>query len=219
MALAVLGKVGAIEAQIDGLLDTLSRAGMMFEQIVKHYLTSGPNSDFQERCARLREEEKSGNQMASEATRALFTEMLIPESRGDVLSLLQSLDYLLDRYDHVASAALVEHPDISMLSEEERKRFMDLVENVVKSVEAMVVASRAFFKDTSAVEDHLYKVSFYEDEVDELSRSLRRDIFASDMPLAQKMHLRSFVEMLDDISDEAEDAAEDLAIFNIKRKL
>ena len=106
-----------------------------------------------------------------------------------------------------------------MLSEEERKRFMDLVENVVKSVEAMVVASRAFFKDTSAVEDHLYKVSFYEDEVDELSRSLRRDIFASDMPLAQKMHLRSFVEMLDDISDEAEDAAEDLAIFNIKRKL
>lgn len=219
MALAILGKVGAIEAQIDGLLDTLSRAGMMFEQIIKHYQAHGPDKDFQERCARLTEEERAGNKMSSEIARALFTEMLIPESRGDVLSLLQSLDYLLDRYDHVAGTVLVEHPDASMLSEAEKQRFMELTENVVKSVESMVTASRAFFKDTSAVEDHLYKVSFYEDEVDELARGIKRDIFASDMPLAQKIHLRSFIDMLEDIADEAEDAAEDLAIFNIKRKL
>lgn len=219
MALAILGKVGAIEAQIDALLDTLSRAGMMFEQIVKHYLAHGPDADFQERCARLKEEEKAGNKMSSDSARALFTEMLIPESRGDVLSLLQSLDYLLDRYDHVTGTAQVEHPDVAVLDDAQKQRFVELTENVVKSVESVVTASRAFFKDTGAVEDHLYKVAFYEEEVDELSRGLKRDIFASDMPLAQKMHLRSFIDMLDDISDEAEDAAEDLAIFNIKRKL
>ncbi len=219
MALAILGKVGAIEAQIDGFLDTLSRAGMMFEQLVKHYLERGADADFQERYTRLKEEEKAGNKMAGEISRALFTEMLIPESRGDVLSLLQSLDYLLDRYDHVSGIALVEQPDLSMFDASQKQRFIELTEAVVKCVEAMVTSSRAFFKDTSAVEDHLYKVAFYEDEVDDLAQRLKRAIFASDMDLAQKMHLRSFVDMLDDIADEAEDASEDLAIFNIKRKL
>ncbi len=219
MAIAIFGKVGAIEARIDNLLDTLSRAGMSFEQIVKHYHARGVDGDFQERCARLQEEEKAGNKLSSEIGRALFTEMLIPESRGDVLSLLQSLDYLLDRYDSIAGALLVERPDVSALPEHVRQRLVELCENVVKSVESVVTACRAFFKDTSAVEDHLYKVAFYENEVDEMTRSVKREIFDSDLPLDQKLHIRFFVDMLDDLSDEAEDAAEDLAIFNIKRQL
>jgi hypothetical protein len=145
--------------------------------------------------------------------------MLIPESRGDVLSLLQSLDYLLDRYDSIAGALLVERPDVSKMPDDHKQRLMELSENVVKSVESVVTACRAFFKDTSAVEDHLYKVAFYEGEVDELAQAVKREIFDSDLPLAHKLHLRFFVDMLDDLSDEAEEAAEDLAIFNIKRQL
>ena len=106
-----------------------------------------------------------------------------------------------------------------MFDASQKQRFVELTEAVVKCVEAMVTSSRAFFKDTSAVEDHLYKVSFYEDEVDDLAQRVKRDIFASDIDLAQKMHLRSFIDMMDDIADEAEDASDDLAIFNIKRKL
>jgi len=50
-----------------------------------------------------------------------------------------------------------------------------------------------------------------------LSSALKRDIFDSDLELARKLHLREFVEQIDGIADLAEDIADRLAIYSIKR--
>jgi uncharacterized protein Yka (UPF0111/DUF47 family) len=58
----------------------------------------------------------------------------------------------------------------------------------------------------------------YEKEADALGTALKREIFASDkLDLAQKLHLREFVEHIDTIADMAEDVADRLAIYAIKR--
>ena len=46
---------------------------------------------------------------------------------------------------------------------------------------------------------------------------MRRSIFAKDLHLAEKIHLRFFAERIVWISDMAEDAGDDLAIYAIKR--
>ena len=82
-----------------------------------------------------------------------------------------------------------------------------------------VAATRAFFKDLSAVDAHVHKIKFYESEVDELASRLKKDVFRTDLPLDRKMQLRYFVNMFDDLADAAEDVGDWIAIYTIKRSL
>ena len=82
-----------------------------------------------------------------------------------------------------------------------------------------MLASRSFFRDIHAVRDHMHKVNFYESEADKIAIYLKREIFSSDFPLDRKMQLRHFVDLVDNIADEAEDATDWLAIYTIKRSL
>jgi uncharacterized protein Yka (UPF0111/DUF47 family) len=69
------------------------------------------------------------------------------------------------------------------------------------------------------VKDHLHKVRYHEKEADKIVTNLRRDIFGRDVGLAEKIHLRFFAERIVWISDMAEDVADDLAIYAIKRSI
>ena len=89
----------------------------------------------------------------------------------------------------------------------------------VAAVEDLIRSVRAFFRDFNAVRDHLHKVHLLEEEADRLSLYLKRELFRSEFPLGRKLHLRQFIDMVDGIADEAEDVADRLAIYTIKRSL
>lgn len=217
--LALFGRTKALEAQIDEFLDTLSQGGMMFEEIIDHYTTHGVDQVFEERQQQIGTIESNGDRLVRNINRAIHTEMLIPESRADVLSLLQDLDYILDVFEHTCFAVDVEQPDLTGIDDEHIKSFHELAHVVVQSVEVLIAATRAFFRDVNAVRDHLHKVGFYEAEADKLAMHLKRTVFRSDIPLERKLHLRDFVDRVDKIADQAEDAADWLAIYTIKRSL
>ncbi len=217
--LALFGQTKALEAQIDEFFDTLSQGGMLFEEIIKHYTSVGPDEVFEERQKQIADIESNGDRLQRNIVRALYTEMLIPESRADVLSLLQDLDYILDVFEHVCFAADVERPDLTDISDERKQTFHELTHVVIQCVEVLIAAARAFFRDVNAVRDHLHKVHFYEAEADKLAMHLKREIFRSELPLERKLHLRDFIDRVDGIADEAEDVADWLAIYTIKRSL
>ena len=78
---------------------------------------------------------------------------------------------------------------------------------------------RAITGNLDAVGDHNHKVMFYEKEADKISTKLKRSIFDSDLELSHKTHLRNFVEHVDNAADWAEDVADRLAIYVIKRTI
>jgi len=71
--------------------------------------------------------------------------------------------------------------------------------------------------DPHDVPAYNHKVMLYEKEADIISSALKKEIFDSDVELARKLHLREFVEQIDSIADMAEDVADRLAIYSIKR--
>ena len=145
--------------------------------------------------------------------------MLIPEFRADVLSLLQGIDSLLDQFKSTCFTIYIERPQMDDLPEEFGIAFNDLVKSVVQSVEVLLSAARAFFRDIHAVRDHLHKVKFLEGEADKIAGHLLGEIFKSKLPLERKIHVRYFIDMVDNIADEAEDTADKLAIYAIRRAL
>ena len=60
---------------------------------------------------------------------------------------------------------------------------------------------------------------FYEKEADKVSTKLKGAIFATDLPLSRKAHLRNFVEHIDNLADKSEDVADRLSIYTIKRTI
>ena len=70
-----------------------------------------------------------------------------------------------------------------------------------------------------SVRDNAHKVTFYEKESDKQFSTLARKIFDTDLSLDKKMHLRYFVEKIDRICGQAEDIADEIQIYAIKRSI
>jgi len=208
-------KIG-IEKQIDDFLDKVSESGLLFKSGVSAYL-KGNIESFEKTIESIVETEHRGDALRRSLEEQLYIQTLIPESRGDVLSLLESMDSLLDRFKGALWRFDIERPEIG---DEFHEDFRELINCVVESVEAIVRSSRAFFKDISAVADHMHKVSYWETESDKISTRLQRSIFRKEeLRLSHRLQLRDFVRHVDKIADRAEDVADKLSIFAIKRSL
>ncbi len=204
----------AIESEIDEFLDKISESGLIFKQAIHVYLNEGATEDFESKLAQVNGLESRADDLRRSVERALYTQTLIPDARGDVLGLIETLDSVLNLYEGALWHFSIETPDIP---EEFRKGYVELTEQAVLSVESLVLAARAFFRNIEAVGDHMHKVMFYEKQADKVSTSLKRAIFATDLPLSNKAHLCYFVEHIDNIADRAEDVGDRLAIYAIKR--
>lgn len=210
----VFRRTKALEDEIDGFLDKLSESAILFRRSVEIYLADGASPVFEEKRAQVNALESEADWLRRSIETQLYAQTLIPESRGDVLGLLENLDSVLNFCEGALWGFSIETPEIPP---EFHADFKALTEQVVLAVESLVLASRAFFRNIEAVNDHMHKVMFYEKEADRVSTNLKRAIFQCDLPLANKLHLRDFTEHLDNIADRAEDVADRLAIYTIKR--
>lgn len=208
-------KIG-IEKQLEEFLNQVSRSGMIFRQGCEFYLT-GRHEDFSRKMEEIAACEHSGDELKRSINERLYTKTLIPESRGDVMELLENMDSLLDRFKGALWRFAIEQPD---LCEEFHDDFRLLVNSVIEANEAIVLSCRSFFTDISSVSNHLHKVSYWESECDRISSRLQAAIFRNkDLRLSHQRQQQDFARHLDKIADRAEDIADKLNIFVIKRSL
>ncbi len=211
--LAIFNKTRELEGQIDEFFDKVGDGALSFKLGIRNYL-AGESGPFEEKLHQVNEIESEGDTLRREIERKLYAQALIPDARGDVLGLLENMDQILNKCEGPMWQFAIERPEIP---EKFRDDYNSLLDATVASVDQLVMAARAFFRDAESVSDHMHKVLFYEKEADKISTRLKMAIFAGDMELARKAQLRNFVEHIDNIADAAEDVADRLAIYAIKR--
>ena len=214
--LSLFRRTKALENEIDDFFDKLSQSGLLFKRAILVYMKDGCSDEFEEKLQSVNRLESEADNLRRSIETQLYAQTLIPESRGDVLGLLENLDSLLNLYEGALWGFSIEKPDIP---DEFKADFEALCDQSVFAVESIVLASRAFFRNIEAVGDHMHKVMFYEKEADRASTKLKREIFGSKLDLAHKSHLRQFVEYIDSLADRSEDVADRLAIYVIKRTI
>ena len=212
--ISMFGRTHALEGEIDDFLDKLSQCALLFKIAIKVYLNEGCTDEFERKLQDVNKMESDADYLRRAIETQLYAQTLIPESRGDVLGLIENLDKLLNLFESSLWAFSIEQPDIP---EKFHNDFDALTDMAVQSVETLVLASRAFFRNIDAVSDHNHKVMFYEKEADKVSTKLKKAIFSSELDLSRKSQLRNFVEHIDNVPDWAEDVADRLAIYSIKR--
>jgi predicted phosphate transport protein (TIGR00153 family) len=206
----------ALQASVDDYIDTVSQGVLLFQMGVKNYLDKDV-TNFESHLKTIDTLEGNADMLRRKIESELYSHALIPEHRGDVLGLLESIDNLIDTAKETLIQFAVELPYIP---DDLGTEFKSLTDMSVEAAEHVIKASRAFFKDLLAVSDFNHKVYFYEKEADVISDRIKRKVFRrQDLELAQKIHLRHFAVHIEFLSDEAEAVADRLAIYVIKRSI
>lgn len=211
---SLFSQTKALENKIDLFHDKLLDIAMTFKKAIRIYLAEKRSESYKKICKQIKQIEHDADNLRRDIEQKLYTQNLIPDLRADVLHLVENLDKVINKFDEVSYRFYVEQPDIP---EEYHMRISELCDLTSDCAENMGIASRAFFRDFSSVRDYSQKVYFIEHESDLTSGRLRESLFASDMPLANKLQLSELINEIADIADIAEDFIDELLIFTIKR--
>ena len=205
-----------LEVKIQHYLDNVTNSGILFLEGIDDYL-NGDMTQFANKLADIRQNEEAADELRREIRYRLYRKMLIPESRGDVLGLLETTDNVIDATKKVLGHFDVEKPNIREFL---RPILAKLAKASADALDNVVRADRAFFTNKESVEDYIHKVHFYEHEADQLEEQAKKAIFESTEieRLSEKLQLRNFVELIASLSDESEDVAERLSVYAIKRQ-
>ena len=198
---------------INLFLDNILEINNNFEKLIKEFFLKNYNnvSQITEIISEL---ESECDKLRRDTERKIYKETLIPEQRGDVLGMLENLDKIPGQFQGNAHRINTERPDIYV---ELHDDFYKLVQSNSICVKLLINGSREFFTNPQKTIDECLKVSKQESVGDILSTKLKNAIFSNkNVDLAVKMHLRYFVEIIDEISNLAEDVADRLIISSIK---
>ncbi len=208
-----LKKTKKLETQIDEYLDLVIKGGLVFKLGIKCYLEDQMN-EFESHLKELRKIEDTADDLRRNIEIKLYTRTLIPESRGDVLGLLESMDKALN----ITTETLLEFSvEIPNLMPELKQDFLDISDSSIACLENTVSGIRSYFKNVDAVRDYVTKVQFYKKETNKIAERIKRTVFRTDKELSYKIHTRYFTFHIERIAEQSEDVCDRLSIAIIKR--
>jgi len=214
----LFGRSKELEIKITEYLDLVNRGSLTFKRDLNRYIKK--NFDlFEESLNDIKEIENDADEHQKDIKYKLYKYMLIPESRADVLTIIEEIDTITDLAKEVIFEISIEQP---IIPDELETDFLELVENSTEAVDMLVKAIRAFFEEISQVNDYVNKVHFFEHQADKNEERLKRKIFSDQfekIDIAHKIQLRYFIEEIAALSDQAETVSEDVSVAAIKRRI
>jgi predicted phosphate transport protein (TIGR00153 family) len=213
----LFGKTRQLIEEIEFFYDTLSKAALVCKTGIEYFLDREPQR-LSDRVQQMNELESHADNLRRSIEHKLYSQMLIPDVRGDVLGLLEASDNVVDWAKKLLTAMDIEQPQIP---DALIKSFRELLTASYNAMDEMVKASRSYFHETEMVSDHINKVYFFEHEADKLEDQIKRKAFRGEefTELSRRVQMRYFAERLANLSDQAEAVANRLAIAAIKRSI
>jgi predicted phosphate transport protein (TIGR00153 family) len=198
---------------INLFLNNILEVNSLFENLMKEFFLKNYKS-VEELTIKISNLESECDKLRRTTERKIYQETLIPEQRGDVLGMLENLDKIPGQLQGNAHRINTEKPNIH---KELHDDFDSLIKNNSTCVKLLINGSKQFFIDPKKTIEECLLVSKHESTGDKISTKLKNAIFNnSNLDLSQKMHLRYFVEIIDEVANLAEDVADRLIISSVK---
>jgi predicted phosphate transport protein (TIGR00153 family) len=160
--------------------------------------------------------ESQADDTRQEAAILLYGKALFPESRGDILTLLEGTDRIANAADSVARRIRYERIQVPA---ELGNAFRELLGRASDCSRELLKAVKMLFEDYNSAVHLADRVSDLESRTDELEYQILDAIFTSGLSSGEKILLRDFAAKISDIADRAENAADHVRIVAIKRKV
>ncbi len=206
-----------IEQMFEYYLDCVGQCMEMFKAGMCCFLEHGQGETFDHAVASAHQRESKADDLRREIERTLYIHHLLPDSRGDLLGLLESVDKIPNRIELVLFNIKCRQ---IVLPEGFGDDLGQLVDTVCKSVEVLIDSIALLFKQPGKVRDLVRQVDELESQSDQKEQALKENIYKlGDLDLAEKMLLERMIIEVASIADRAEETSDRLEIISIKRTL
>lgn len=212
----MFARVNLLKNEITSYLDKMQLVPVILDMAIRDYL-SGRWDDFQRQTREIQNAESELDAIRKDIELKMYKYTLLPESRRDILTLLERLDDVANYSERLLKSFRAETPSIPEYLHE---RFYKMCEINIASIKELTDTLERYFNNRNSLTGAVGKVRYYEHEVDVLYEDLIAEIFQGmELPLDRKIHIRYFAEKLSRITDIAEDVSEYLIIASLKREI
>jgi len=208
-------KAREIESAIEEYLDQAEACLAAFDKAMAVYFAEPLGDAFEQLVAETSAAESQADQQRREIEAAMYGRALIPEARGDVLGMLESIDLVPNQAEDAVQQIWLQGLVVPEKHVEEVKT---LVAVNCEAFALLCGAARAMFTDVAQVVPLARKVSQAEARADRIERGLIKAIFDAPGQTADKILLKEIVQEIAAISDRAENASDRLRIIAVKRQ-
>lgn len=200
--------------KIDEFFDNVDLGLLVFREAVRDYLEKDMEA-FERHVQKVGSLESTADRLQRSIENEMITHSILPQHRGEVITLIDVMDEILDTIKSSLDEFSIELPDIPPSL---NRDFLNITEASVSAGEELVPAARAYFKAPYTVREKLLKVYYFESETDKITKSTKKIVFQEmkELELAHKNHLRYIINRIADISDNAQKAADLLSAMSIK---
>ena len=205
-----------VEQLIYQYLDNLKMAQNEFLKAMNVYFEKGFSEDFDFLIERMHKVESKADDTRNEIETMMYAKALIPESRGDILGLLEAIDQIPGLFQvvlYMIQTQRLSTPDFLVPDMKELIRVsLECCDLLVKEIEAL-------FKKSGDIRSLVSTIDNNESHCDHIERRIITRIFDSDLEPFQKFQLKEMVIHLGDISDQTDRVSRRVYIISIKKRV
>jgi predicted phosphate transport protein (TIGR00153 family) len=205
-----------VEQLIYQYLDSLKMAEDNFLKAMNVYFQKGFCGEFDFLIEQTHKVESKADDTRYEIETMMYAKALIPESRGDVLGLLEAVDQIPGLFElilYMIQTQRLSTPDFLVLDIKELIRVsLECCDLLIKEVEAL-------FKKSGDIRSLVSNIDNNESQCDHIERRIITRIFDSDLDPFQKLQLKEMVIQLGEISDQADRVSRRVHIISTKRRV
>lgn len=185
-----------------------------FKDAIAEYCSNSDRNAVKESFSKVHHAESKADDIRREIEVMMYSKALFPESRGDILGLLEAIDRLPN---HAESAIRMIWSQYIVIPEDLHGEMMQLVEYCCRSVECVVEAVDMLFKNFRNATTIVGKIDQIESEVDHLEYSMIEKVFQAQPGEVSSVLLRDLINYISGISDRAENVGDRIGIMIAKR--
>ena len=210
-----LNRQRKIEAQLNEYRSTVSLCLEKFQDSIKRYCRDADPAQLQTDYNQLHHYESLADDIRREIEVVMYSKALFPESRGDILGLLETMDKIPNQAEKTVLVMLTQNVRIP---EPFHPQVLQLVQVCRRCVDALLDSAAKLFSDFTNAAVAIGKIDELESEADLIEADLISRIFKSDMAGFDKLLLRDVVRDIASVSDRAENAGDHVRIIVAKRR-
>lgn len=206
-----------VETLIYAYLDTLRLTQKSFLNALEACLLNGYLCEnFEFLIIQTHKFESKADDIREEIKSMMYSKALIPESRGDIMNLLEQIDMIPDLFERVLYMIQTQKlaiPEFILAPTRE------LITLSLECCDLMVRQVIALFKKNDIIRNLLTKIDTNESHGDHIERQILIRIFESDISSFEKLQIKELIQAIGRISDQADRVSKQINIMNIKRRV
>lgn len=211
-----LRKQRLIENHVFDYLEQWGKCLEDFKSAMDAYLTEGLGEKFDYYVEHTHKMESRADDLRKKIEWEMYSKALLPESRGDILGLLETMDKIPNKAESILYQIQLQR---LRWPEELTPSLRRIVDLTCEAIQLVYEAAKALISQEGDIHQLADGIDDKESECDHAERDIIARIFAMDIDTAEKALLKELIIELGTLTDRAENVSDRLTLLSVKRRV